>query len=106
MTLEKVRDGGHFCNLYFVCGYVCVCVCVCVCGLSGYAGSSLLCGLFSLVVASRGYSLDVVHGLLIGAASLVAGHGLQGTWASVALACELGSRGSWAPEHSSRGAGA
>ena len=26
MTLEKVRDRGHFCNLYFVC--VCVCVCV------------------------------------------------------------------------------
>ena len=57
-------------------------------------------------MASRGYSLDVVHGLLIGVASLVAGHGLQGMWASVALACGLGSRGSWAPEHSGRDAGA
>ena len=78
MTLEKVRDRGHFCNLYFVC--------VCVCGC---AGSSLLWGLFSLVVTSRGYSPDVAGGLLIGAASLAAGHGLQGTWALVVLVCGL-----------------
>ena len=98
MTLEKVRDRGHFCNLYFVC------VCVCVCGC---AGSSLLWGLFSLVVTSRGYSLDVAGGLLIGAASLAAGHGLQGMRASVVLVCGLKKFGSWAPEHrsSSRGSG-
>ena len=74
--------------------------------VSGCAGSSLLCAPFSLVVASRGYSVDVVRGLLTGAASLVAGHGLQGTWASVVSACGLRSRGSWAPEHSSHRAGA
>ena len=43
-------------------------VCVAVCGLS-------------LVVASRGYSLDVVHGLLIAVAPLVLEHGF--------LACGL-----------------
>ena len=37
---------------------------------------------FSLVVVSGGYSLVVVHGLLIVVASLVAGHGLK-LWASV-----------------------
>ena len=31
---------------------------------------------FSVVAASRGYSLAVVHGLLIAAASLAAEHGL------------------------------
>ena len=46
----------------------------------GCTGSVLLCGL-SLVVASRGYSLDVVHGLLTAVAPLVVEHGL--------LACGL-----------------
>ena len=40
-----------------------------------------MCG-FSLVVASGGYSLVVVLGLLIVVASLVAEHGLWGSWAS------------------------
>ena len=41
----------------------------------GCAGSSLLhARAFSLVVASRGYSLVGVHGLLIAVASLVAVH--------------------------------
>ena len=35
------------------------------------------CEGFSLVVVSRGYSLFVVHGLLIAVASLVAEHGIQ-----------------------------
>ena len=43
----------------------------------GSAESSLLCR-FSLVVASWGYSLVVVHGLLILVASLVAEHRLKG----------------------------
>ena len=55
---------------------------------------------------SRGYSPVAVRRPLTGAASLVAGHGLQGTWASVVSACGLRSRGSWAPEHSSHRAGA
>ena len=46
---------------------------------------------FSLVVKSRGYSLVVVHGLLIVRASLVAEHGLQGAWASVTAAHGLSS---------------
>ena len=37
----------------------------------GCAGSSLLCGLFPLVAASRNYSPLVVHGLLVAVASLV-----------------------------------
>jgi len=49
---------------------------------TGCAGFSLLQG-FSLVVASGGYSLIVVHKLLIAVASLVAEHRLQGTQASV-----------------------
>ena len=44
---------------------------------------------FSLVVARRGYSLAVVCGLLTAVASLVAGHGLQGAWASVVVALGL-----------------
>ena len=41
------------------------------------------CAGFSLVVASGGYSLISVCGLLIAVASLVAEDGLQGMWASV-----------------------
>ena len=43
--------------------------------LFGSAVSLMLCRL-SLVAASRGYSLGVVHGLLIVGASLVVEHGL------------------------------
>ena len=50
---------------------------------------------FSLVPASRGHSLVVVHGLLIEVASLVAEDGLQDTWASVVVACGLSSCHSW-----------
>ena len=40
---------------------------------------------FSLVMAREGYSLIVVHGLLIVVASPGAVHGLQGPWASVVM---------------------
>ena len=43
----------------------------------------------SLVAESRDYFLVVVHGLLVGVASLVAEHGLWGMWASVAGAFRL-----------------
>ena len=43
--------------------------------ISGHAGSSLLCGLFSSV-ASRGHSLVVVPGLLAAVTSLVVARGL------------------------------
>ena len=43
--------------------------------ISGCAGSSLLLGL-SPAAKSRGFSLAVVHGLLIVAAPLVSEHGL------------------------------
>ena len=59
--------------------------------------SSLLLGL-SLVVVSGGYSLVVLHGLLIAVASLVAEHRLQGAWASVVVR-GLSSCGSQALEH-------
>ena len=52
---------------------------------------------FSLVEAIRGYSLAVVHRLLIAVASLVAEHRLQGMQASVFAACGLSG---WALEHS------
>ena len=42
------------------------------------------CTGFSLVVESRGYSVVVVHGLLIVVTSLVE-HMLYGVWASVVL---------------------
>ena len=42
----------------------------------GCAGSLLLCADFSLVAASKGYSLVGVRGLLIVVASLVAEQGL------------------------------
>ena len=41
---------------------------------------------FSIVAASRGYSLVAAHGLLIATASLVAEHGLQGVQVSVVVA--------------------
>ena len=41
---------------------------------------------FSLVAASRDYSVAVIHGLLIVVASLVGENGLQGVRASVAAA--------------------
>ena len=43
----------------------------------------------SLVAASGGYSLAVVHGLLISMASLVTEHGLWVAQASVVVAPEL-----------------
>ena len=46
-----------------------------------------------------GFSLVVVHGLLIAVASLVAGHGLWVARASVAVATGLSSCGSWALGH-------
>ena len=49
---------------------------------------------FSLVEASRGYSLVTFGGLLVAVASLVAEHRLQGAWASVAAASRLESTGS------------
>ena len=49
------------------------------------------CAGFSLVVV-------VMHGLLIAVASLVAEHGLWGTWASVVAAPGFSSCGSWTLE--------
>ena len=70
--------------------------------ISGCAGSSLLCSeAISLVTVTGGYSLVVVHGLLIALASLVAEHGLWGTWASVAVSYRLSSCGSQSLECSS-----
>ena len=53
----------------------------------------------SLVVASGGYSLVEVHGLLIVLASLVAEHRPWSTRASAVAAHELSSCGSRVPEH-------
>ena len=55
----------------------------------GCVGYRLWCELFSLVAASRGYSLIAVHELFIGVLSLVAEHGLSGAWASVVVAPDL-----------------
>ena len=54
---------------------------------------------FSLVAANGGYSLIVVHRLLITVASLVAEHGLKGSQASIAAACGLSICGSQVLEH-------
>ena len=62
----------------------------------GYAGSSLLCGL-SLVVTSKGSSLVAVRGLLTAVASPLMEYG--GAWASVVVACGLGSCSSGALGH-------
>ena len=50
-------------------------------------------------MASGGYSLVVVHGLLIAGASLVAEHGPQDTQVSAVSAHRLSSFSSWALEH-------
>ena len=63
----------------------------------GYAGSSLLCEL-SLVVASGGYSLVAMRGLLIAVASFLE-HRLWSIWASVVAVHGLSSLGSWTLEH-------
>ena len=47
------------------------------------------CTAFSLVVTNGGYSLDVVHRLLIAVASVVAKHRFWGRWASVVAAPRL-----------------
>jgi len=47
------------------------------------------CTGFSQVVASRGHSSDVLHGLLLAVASSVAEHGRQGIQASVVAASRL-----------------
>ena len=66
---------------------------MCICLFIGCVGSSLLLAGFSLVVASRGYSLVTAYRLLLAVASLVAEHRLQGM-DSVAVALRL----SW-PAH-------
>ena len=62
-----------------------------------YAGSLLLCGLFSSC-GEWAYSIAVVHGLLIAVTSL-AERGLSGVQASVVGAHGLSSYGSWALQH-------
>ena len=57
------------------------------------------CTGFFLIAVSGSYSLAKVCRLLIAPASLVAAHGLQSMWASVAVAHGLGSCGSQAREH-------
>ena len=64
------------------CRYICVCVCVCVCVYKYFFLFLAVLGLhccsgFSLVVASRGYSLVAVLGLLIVVASLITEHGCR-----------------------------
>ena len=54
---------------------------------------------FFLVVARGGYSIDAVHGLLLVVASLVVEHRLQGTQASVVIACGVSSCSFQALEH-------
>ena len=61
---------------------------------------------FSLVVASRGYSVVAVLGLLAPEASLVAEHGLCGARATVVVLHGLGSCGSQALEHNLDSCGA
>ena len=64
------------------------------------AGLGLHCGAgLSLVAASRGSSLVVVHGLLIEVASFVAGLRISGARVSVAVAPGLQSAGSGAVVH-------
>ena len=59
----------------------------------------------SLVSASEGYFLFAVRGLLLAMTSLVSEHELQSVWAE-AVACGLGSCGSWALEHRLNSCGA
>ena len=49
---------------------------------------------FSLVVASRGYSLIAVHKLLTAVAYFIVEHGVSGAWASIVLARGLQTTGS------------
>ena len=60
----------------------------------------------SLVAASRGYSLVSVRRLHVAVASLTVEHRLKGVGASVAVARELCSCGSWAVEHRFKSCGA
>ena len=62
-------------------------------------GSSLLCGLFSRVVASGGYSLVAVCRLLVAVASLTADYRPSSVWSSTVGARGLSSFGSRAIEH-------
>ena len=52
-----------------------------------------------IVAVSGSYSLVAVLRLLVGVASLVAEHGLQGMWASVVVACGLQRAGSIVVAH-------
>ena len=54
---------------------------------------------FSLVVASGGYSVLVLRGLLIAVTSLVVEHRFQGARTSVTAAYGLSSRGPWTLKH-------
>ena len=54
---------------------------------------------FSLVVASRGYSMVAVCWLLIAVASLVAEHGILGAQASAVVLHGLSSCRFWSLEH-------
>ena len=58
------------------CFYVIIFICLLLAVLGLHC-----CTGFSLVAASRGYSLVAVRGLLIAAASLVVEHGLWSVWA-------------------------
>ena len=58
------------------------------------------CTGFSLVVVGKGSSLVAVCRLFVAAASVSAGHRLEGTRASVVVTCELSSCGSWTLERS------
>ena len=60
---------------------------------------------FSLVVASKGYSLVVVHELLIAVASFVVEHRLQSVWALIVAVCRLSNCGSWTLENRLNGCG-
>ena len=59
----------------------------------------LCCTRFSLIVASRGYFLVTVLGLLIAVASLVLEHKLKGVRASIIWAHGLSSCSCWVLEH-------
>ena len=59
---------------------------------------------FSLVVASKGYSLVVVHEL-IAVASFVVEHRLQSVWALIVAVCRLSNCGSWTLENRLNGCG-
>ena len=95
MTLEKVRDRGHFCNLYFVCVCVWLCWVFIAVGafLSGCDKQGLLsrCGLWASHWGGFSCSRAWAPGHV--------GFGGFSVWAQ--------KFGPWAPEHrsSSRGSG-